>query len=159
VFSVEVDRFFAVTAALGSTEGGSAAMRTIIAFLLLLYPLLRTELPPSGDTSQYNLLADRNREIIDEPAGELVALMASLDFLFDAARLDRADPAIGKDALREAAVAYQVLRFDAVNRGQLLFKFLIVVPGGYMDSANSAVQTAWRCKFLIDGHDIPTPSY
>jgi len=99
VFSVEVDRFLAVTAALGSTEGGSAAMRTIIAFLLLLYPLFRPKFLPSWDTSQYNLLADRNREIVDESTGELVALVASLYILIKAARLDRAGTTIGEDAL------------------------------------------------------------
>jgi len=136
---VEVDRFLTVTAALGSAEGGSAAVRTIIAFLLLLYPLFRTQLPPSGDTSQDNLLADRDREIIDEAAGELVALMASLYFLFEAARLDRAGTAIGEDALRQAAVAQYIFGLDAVNRGQPLFEFLIIVSGGYKDSADSAV--------------------
>lgn len=139
MFSVEVDRFLTFTAALGSAEGGSAAMRTIIAFLLLLYPLFGTELPPSGDTSQYNLLADRNREIIDEPAGELVALVASFYILIKAARLDRAGTAIWEDALRQAAIAQYIFGLDTVNRGQPLFEFLIIVPGGYKDSADSAI--------------------
>jgi hypothetical protein len=86
VFSVEVDRFLTVTATLGSTESGSAAMRTIIAFLLLLHPLFSTQLLPSGDASQDNLFADGNWEIVDQPAGEVIALMAALYIFIPATR-------------------------------------------------------------------------
>lgn len=154
---VEVDRLLAAAATLGSTEGRSAAMRAIIALLFLLYPPFSADFPPSGDASQDDLLADGNGEIIDESAGELVTLVASFYIFVKAARLDRADPAVSKDALREAAVAYYVFGFGAVNRSQLLFEFIIVVPARYVDSTDPAIQAAWRCQFLINGHDITPP--
>jgi len=139
MFLVEVDGFFAVTATLGSTENLSAAVRTVIAFLLLLYPPFCTEFPPSGDGSQYDLLADGNREIIDELAGEIVTLVAPLYFFILATRFNRAGLAVSKDTLGKTAVAYQVFGLGAVNRCQLFFEFIVVVSGRYVDSANAAI--------------------
>jgi len=139
MFLVEVDGFFAVTATLGSTENRYAAMRAIIAFLFLLYPPFCTEFPPSGNGSQYDLLTDRNREIVDELAGEIVTLVAPLYFFILATRFDRAGLAISKDTLGKTAVAYQVFGLGAVNRGQLLFEFIIIIPGSNVNSTNPTV--------------------
>jgi len=114
-------------------------MRAGVAFLFLLHPLFGAEFPPPGDGPQYDLLADRNREIIDELAGELVTLVAALYLFIMAARFDRADLTVCKDALGEAAVAYQVFRFGAVNRGQLLLEFFVIVLGRHVDSADPAI--------------------
>ena len=65
MLSVEVERFLAVAAAPGSPESSSAAMGADVTFLFLHYPLFGAEFPPSGDGPQYDLLADRNWEIVD----------------------------------------------------------------------------------------------
>jgi hypothetical protein len=110
-----------------------------ITFLFLLHPLFGAEFPPPGDGSQYDLLADRNREIIDELARELVALVAALYLFIVTARFNRAGLAVCPHTLGEAAVAYQVFGFGAVYRGQLLPEFFVVVPGGHVDSADPAI--------------------
>ena len=94
VLRVELQWLPAVPAAFGTPEGCGAAMRAGVAFLLFLHPLFGAEFPPPGDGPQYYLLADGNREIIDELAGELITLVAALYLFITAARFDRADLAV-----------------------------------------------------------------
>jgi len=92
-------------------------MRAVVAFLFLLYPLFGAEFSPVGDRSQYDFLADGNREIIDELAGEILALVATLYLFITTARFDRAGLTVSPDSLGETAVTYQVFGLGAINRG------------------------------------------
>jgi hypothetical protein len=114
-------------------------VRANISLLFLFDPLLGTEFPPPGDGPQNHLFTDRDREIIDELAGELLTLVAALDLFITAARFYGAFPAVCPNSLGEAAVAYQVFRFSAVNGRKLLLEFFVAIAGGYIDTAYAAI--------------------
>jgi hypothetical protein len=60
-------------------------MRAYIAFILLLHPLLRPDFTPPGHSAQDDLFPYRNREVINELAGEVRALKAAFKSFISAA--------------------------------------------------------------------------
>ena len=81
----------------------------MIALLLLLHPPLRAQLPPGRYGPQYHLLPHRKREIIDIPAGKIIALMTSLDTLVNCTRPDRTGLTEYEQFIRETTFAFYII--------------------------------------------------
>jgi hypothetical protein len=69
-------------------------MGTMIAFFLLLHPSFGPEFPPGRKGAENYFFPDRDGEMIDKLAREILALMASLESFLLRAGPDRANLAI-----------------------------------------------------------------
>ena len=90
ILSIERHFFLAVSASLYATEKFAATVGTRITFFLLGHPLLCPEFLPGWHRAEHHLTSHRESKFIDELAGEIIALEASLDISLLYAVLDRA---------------------------------------------------------------------
>jgi hypothetical protein len=134
-----------------------AAVGTGISFFLFRHPLFSADFTTFRDRAQNYLLAHRNREIVYKFAGKISAFVTPLYLLVAAARFNRADLAISKNAIGQASVANQVFRLDPVNRRKFLLEFFVTVPPSDMDTAHSAIQSAWGCKLFVHWQSTSFP--
>jgi len=88
----------------------------MIAFLFLLHPLFSPKLSPGWDSAQYYLFADRKREVLDETAGKIIALVASLDALLSRTSPDRTGLAVSEFFISEAPLALNFINAHAIDR-------------------------------------------
>ena len=92
--SVQVQIRFALVAFSSTSENGITAFGANVTSLLILYPLLCSNLAPIGDGPQDNLFSDGHGEVIDMLTGKRVALMAAGIALCLGAVPDLALPAV-----------------------------------------------------------------
>jgi hypothetical protein len=155
--SVEIHGLLAFVAALCTAEKLMPAGRADVSTLLLGHPLLRAVVPPVGNGPKDHLLSHGHREILDMRARKLLALMAAVNAFLPCTVLYCTNPAEIGDLIGEAAPALEIFNgqvFESGYRGlvkiQKLFKEPgVVVPGGVIDAADPAVETAGRKKGFI----------
>jgi hypothetical protein len=152
--SIEIQRLPARTAALGTAETGIPAMGALVPLFLLFDKSLGTEFAPGRDSPKNYLLAHGNREILDDRAWELVALMAALEAFIRNTRLDPACRAVNERAVRKAPFARNLFGFHAVHSAKPLLEFFIPVAMGDHNAADSAIQPARSEQFLADHNNL-----
>jgi len=114
-------------------------VRTVIAFFLLFHPSLSSKFPPGWYRTQYNLLANGKREILNELAREIVALMAPFDTFLNCTSPDGTGATEYEQFIGEAALTLNLIYSYTVNSGQSLLKLDIVIPVGNKNCTNTAV--------------------
>jgi len=92
-------------------------VRTVIAFFLLLHPSLSSKFPPGRYSTQYHLLPNRKREILDELAREIVALMAAFNTFIQCASPDGTGATEYEQFIGEAALTLNLIHSYTVDSG------------------------------------------
>jgi hypothetical protein len=162
--SVEIHGLPALIAALRPAEKLMPAGRADISKLLLGHPLLYPVIPPIGDRTKDNFLSHRHWKIFNMCAGKLSTLVTAGNVLFPCAFLYRTNPTEKRDLIGQAAPALEVLNgqvIDSGNRGlvemeKFFEKFGVVVPGGVIDAADPAVESAGSKKGFINHYFPPS---
>jgi hypothetical protein len=147
--SILIHRFAAGTTPFGPSEKFGSALWAVIPFQLLLNPLLRPEFPPHWNSSQDNLLAHSQREVLYEITGKIPALVASLVALLFCTRSDGAYLAVFEAILRHAALTDDFIRGNSVHGAQSFFELSVVVPVCDKDTANPAIEAAWGKQVFV----------
>ena len=137
--SIEVNWLLAVSTRHRSPEKRVTAVGTVVAFLLLLHPSLGSKFSPSGNSTQYHLLPDRDWEILNELAGKIIALVAPLDAFLNHARLNRTGLTVHERLVGEASLAPDIIYTYVINCRQPLLELEVVIPVCHIYGAHTTV--------------------
>ena len=118
-------------------------MGTTVPFFLLFHPFLSSQLSPGWDGTEDHSFAHREGEILDKLAWETVTLMAAFDALLLHAGADRARLTVFEQVIGEAAFTVYIFQIYAVDLGQSLLEFYVIIPVSDIHGADTAIQSAW----------------
>jgi hypothetical protein len=157
---VQVHGNSALVAALGAPENLVAALGAYVAPFFVADPFSRPVFLPVRDGPQNDFFPNGHGKLVDVVTGKILAFMAAAESLFPSAGPDGATPAKQADPIGQAAVALEVVRgntFETRNfflvHGQKPFQELfVVVPGGIINTAYTAVEPAVGQEFIFDFH-------
>jgi len=114
-------------------------MGAVVSFLLLFHPPPGPQPLPGGNRTQYHLFPDTKREIIDELAGEIAALVTTLNSLRGCTSPDGTTYAIFEQNIGQAAFAFNIFGTYEVDILQSFFEFRVIVLMCNVDTTDSAV--------------------
>jgi hypothetical protein len=141
----------------------------MVAGLFIPNPFFGTNLAPVGHRTQNDLLADRHGKVIDMPAGEIIALVTSiqtpgLDAGADFALLAVHETVFGKTSVTGDIRDRQLFGSGqdplaggpaAVELQKLLLQLPVPVAAGQVNSANPAIETTGGNKIQVKCHLVP----
>jgi len=111
---VQVNRLFALTAALGPSKKHQTAIGAKITFLLFFGKPLVTQLPPGGDGPHDYTFTHFDREILNHLARPFIALVAAVNPLFVDAVPIRTGLAKDGSYVRTAPFTNQIVGGNAI---------------------------------------------
>ena len=114
-------------------------MGAVVSFLLLFHPLLSSQPLPGGNRTQYHLFPDTKGEIIDELAGEIAALVTTLNSLRGCTSPDGTTYAIFEQNIGQAAFAFNIFGTYEVDILQSFFELRVIILMCNVDTTDSAV--------------------
>ena len=165
--SIDTDRRLALLALPRPPKEPVTTGRTVVSLLLSSDPCRRAVGSPVGNRAQYHLLARGHREPLDQGAGKLGTLMATLNSLLPRAVPDGALLAEGESASGQTAIAQQILRGQAgklgkapgVDPGESFQVCEVVLLRGVVDPAHAAVEPARSNLLSMDLGHVPLLPY
>ena len=114
-------------------------MGAVVSFFLLFHPSLSPQPLPGGNRTQYHLFPDTKGEIIDKLAGEIAALVTTLNSLRGCTSSDWTTYAIFEQNIGQAAFAFNILGTYKVDVLQSLLELRVIIPMCNVDATDSAV--------------------
>jgi hypothetical protein len=158
---VQVHGNSALVATFGAPENLVSALRAYVARFFVADPFFGTVFLAVRDGPQNDFFSNGYGERVDVVTGKILAFMAAAVPLFLCAGPDGATSAKQIEPIRQASVAFEVVQgntFETRNfflvHGQEPFQELfIVVPGGIVHTAHTAIEPAMGQKFIFDFHE------
>jgi hypothetical protein len=148
--SIQIHRFSAGIATLGSPKELIPAMGAEIPLLFRRDPFLRAQLRSRRSCPEDNLLADLHGKILDEVAREALTLVATFVSPFLRTGSHPALLAKLESTIGEAAVAGYFFRRAPVNRAQSFLELPVIFPVSRQYGAHPTIEATGGQQIPVD---------